>query len=102
MMPQRSEHRFRYLGRGEGKARGKSRDGRMEARQEGKQPVRTNPSLCLTFMKRQQAGRETTFFSAIRKSEREGDCHLNYSCGCLIVRKEYWAAEFVGIEEQAA
>ena len=72
MMPQRSEHRLRYLERGGGKVRGKGRDGEGGiARRyagESSQPVRKDPSFCLTFMKRQQAGRarQPLFFSAIQ------------------------------------
>ena len=68
MMPQRSEHRLRYLRRGERKVYGKKTKHALEALQGSDQPVRTDPSFCLTFMKRQQAGRgrkATTFFSAI-------------------------------------
>ena len=71
MMPQRSEHRLRYLRRGERKVYGKKTKDSLEALKWSDQPVRTDPSFCLTFMKRQQAGRgrkATTFSSAI--SER--------------------------------
>ena len=75
MMRQRSEHRLRYVRRGEVKCR----DGMLEALRatqhaSEKAACSNESSFCLTFMKRQQAGRaRRPLFSprSIRKSERE-------------------------------